>query len=190
MADKVEKGCLRCGGILGAAVPELGLIGGTVVYDAAVNAATKAGMKAALDGLIGVPGLELLLQEKFTELVTTTNFQCPNALMGLVQNVKNTYCVDDALTTKLFCFFNPNPDRNAIWYATTVREAAEEGTRAYATKFIAEASPNTFLTNPYVAASIAIMIIVAIILVIYLILRCRRKHKMKKKLQYIKLLKE
>ncbi|SOV83747.1 PIR protein [Plasmodium reichenowi] len=32
IADKVEKGCLRCGGILGAAMPELGAIGGTALY--------------------------------------------------------------------------------------------------------------------------------------------------------------
>ncbi|SOV80434.1 rifin PIR protein, putative [Plasmodium reichenowi] len=32
VADKVEKGCLRCGGILGAAMPELGSIGGSLLY--------------------------------------------------------------------------------------------------------------------------------------------------------------
>nr|SPJ13411.1 rifin PIR protein,putative [Plasmodium sp. DRC-Itaito] len=48
MADKVEKGCLRCGGILGAAMPELGAIGGTALYalntwkDAAIVTATAA----------------------------------------------------------------------------------------------------------------------------------------------------
>ncbi|SOV83882.1 rifin PIR protein, putative [Plasmodium reichenowi] len=31
LADKVEKGCLRCGGILGAAMPELGSIGGSLL---------------------------------------------------------------------------------------------------------------------------------------------------------------
>ncbi|CDO61840.1 rifin [Plasmodium reichenowi] len=31
MADKVEKGCLRCGSILGAAMPELGSIGGSLL---------------------------------------------------------------------------------------------------------------------------------------------------------------
>ncbi|CDO61678.1 rifin [Plasmodium reichenowi] len=32
MADKVEKGCLRCGGILGVAMPELGAMGATALY--------------------------------------------------------------------------------------------------------------------------------------------------------------
>ncbi|CDO61801.1 rifin [Plasmodium reichenowi] len=31
IADKVEKGCLKCGGILGAAMPELGSIGGSLL---------------------------------------------------------------------------------------------------------------------------------------------------------------
>ncbi|SOV83884.1 rifin PIR protein, putative [Plasmodium reichenowi] len=31
IADKMEKGCLRCGGILGAAMPELGSIGGSLL---------------------------------------------------------------------------------------------------------------------------------------------------------------
>ncbi|KNC37369.1 rifin [Plasmodium falciparum RAJ116] len=190
LPDIVEKSCLKCGNNMGGLVPGMGLIGGTAVYAAAVKAATKAGMDAANKGLVSVPGLELLLQEKFTELVTTTNFQCPNALMGLVQNVKNTYCVGDALKKKLFCTFNSSGDKNAIWYAGTVQEAAEEGIKEYGTTFLAETSPNAFLTNPYISSSIAIMIIVAIILVIYLILRYKRTKKMKKKLQYIKLLKE
>ncbi|SCM18888.1 PIR protein, putative [Plasmodium sp.] len=32
LADKVEKGCLRCGSILGAAMPEVGSIGATALY--------------------------------------------------------------------------------------------------------------------------------------------------------------
>ncbi|CDO61769.1 rifin [Plasmodium reichenowi] len=32
VAEKVEKGCLRCGGILGSAVPELGAMGATALY--------------------------------------------------------------------------------------------------------------------------------------------------------------
>ncbi|SOS76920.1 PIR protein, putative [Plasmodium sp. gorilla clade G1] len=32
LADKVEKGCLRCGSVLGAAMPELGSVGGSLLY--------------------------------------------------------------------------------------------------------------------------------------------------------------
>ncbi|CDO63773.1 rifin [Plasmodium reichenowi] len=54
LADKMEKGCLRCGGILGSAMPELGAIGGTALYalnqlkPAALFAATKYAMAQGL----------------------------------------------------------------------------------------------------------------------------------------------
>ncbi|CDO61811.1 rifin [Plasmodium reichenowi] len=54
IADKVEKGCLRCGEILGAALPELGSIGGTALYalntwkDAAIVTATAAAKQAGI----------------------------------------------------------------------------------------------------------------------------------------------
>ncbi|SPJ10043.1 rifin PIR protein,putative [Plasmodium sp. DRC-Itaito] len=50
IADKMEKGCLRCGGILGAAMPELGVMGATALYalsqwkTGALLAATRAAM--------------------------------------------------------------------------------------------------------------------------------------------------
>ncbi|ETW39277.1 hypothetical protein PFTANZ_00010, partial [Plasmodium falciparum Tanzania (2000708)] len=190
LADKVENSCLINGKNLGGFVPGLALIGGNVVYSAAVNAATKAGMDAAILELENIIGLITLLKEKFAQLVTTTNFQCPNALVGAVQNVKNTYCVSKAITTQPFCLFSLRDVSKPLWFAQSARDAAQEGLTAYGTKFVAETSPNAFLTNPYIASSIAIMIIVAIVLTIYLILSYRRKKKMKKKLQYIKLLKE
>ncbi|ETW39349.1 hypothetical protein PFNF135_06272 [Plasmodium falciparum NF135/5.C10] len=190
VTDKFEKTCLKCGNNMGGLVPGLALIGGNVVYSAAVNAATKAGMDAAILELKSIIGLTTLLKEKFAQLVTTTNFQCPNALVGAVQNVKNTYCVSEAITKQPFCLFSLSDVSNPLWFAQRARDAAQEGLTAYGTKFVAETSPNAFLTNPYIASSIAIMIIVAIVLTIYLILSYRRKKKMKKKLQYIKLLKE
>ncbi|SOV83982.1 rifin PIR protein, putative [Plasmodium reichenowi] len=50
MADKVEKGCLRCGGLLGGGVaPSIGLLGGMGTYawkPAALKAAIEAALKA------------------------------------------------------------------------------------------------------------------------------------------------
>ncbi|CDO61589.1 rifin [Plasmodium reichenowi] len=45
IADKVEKGCLRCGGVFGGTLPELGLMGGTALYT--LNAWKSAALKAA-----------------------------------------------------------------------------------------------------------------------------------------------
>nr|SPJ13198.1 rifin PIR protein,putative [Plasmodium sp. DRC-Itaito] len=58
LADKVEKGCLRCGGVLGAAMPEIGTIGGTALYAlnqlkpyALFSAAKYAMFKGAAKGI-------------------------------------------------------------------------------------------------------------------------------------------
>ncbi|ETW42936.1 hypothetical protein PFNF135_02830 [Plasmodium falciparum NF135/5.C10] len=189
MADKVEKGCLRCGSVLGGGVmPGLGLIGGTAVYAAAVNAATKAGMKAALEGLESVNGLRGLLGEKITHLVTTTNFKCPNALVGAVQNVKNTYCVGDAAESEVFC--KGLLPENASRIIQKAAAAGRDGAEAYNTTFSDSTTITAFLTDPIVISAIVVISIAVILLIIYLILRYRRKIKMNKKLQYIKLLKE
>ncbi|SOV84196.1 rifin PIR protein, putative [Plasmodium reichenowi] len=46
IAGKVEKGCLRCGGVLGGTLPELGLMGGTALYT--LNAWKVAALKYAI----------------------------------------------------------------------------------------------------------------------------------------------
>ncbi|SOS77890.1 PIR protein, putative [Plasmodium sp. gorilla clade G1] len=58
LADKVEKGCLRCGSILGAAMPEVASIGATALYtlcqwqNKAIAAATKYALaESAAQGL-------------------------------------------------------------------------------------------------------------------------------------------
>ncbi|EWC78918.1 surface antigen [Plasmodium falciparum UGT5.1] len=58
LADKVEKGCLRCGSILGAAMPEVGSIGATALYTlcqwqtkAIATAIDKAMVQGAAEGL-------------------------------------------------------------------------------------------------------------------------------------------
>ncbi|KOB61784.1 hypothetical protein PFHG_03520 [Plasmodium falciparum HB3] len=58
LADKVEKGCLRCGSILGAAMPEVGSIGATALYTlcqwqtkAIATAIEKALAESAAQGL-------------------------------------------------------------------------------------------------------------------------------------------
>ncbi|EUT87410.1 hypothetical protein PFAG_02233 [Plasmodium falciparum Santa Lucia] len=188
VTDKFEKTCLKCGKNLGGFVPGFGLIGGTAVYAAAVNAATKIGMKAALEGLEYVNGLKSLLKENIKYLVTTTNFKCPYELVAVVQNVKNTKCVGNAATSQLFCRGLEAP------YASTIiqkaAEAGREGTEAYIKTFSDSTTITTFLTHPILISAIVVISIVVILLIIYLILRYRRKIKMNKKLQYIKLLKE
>ncbi|EWC88797.1 hypothetical protein PFNF54_02417 [Plasmodium falciparum NF54] len=172
LADKVEKGCLRCAQNLGGLVPGMGLIGGTAVYAAAVKAATKAGMKEALEGLKSIGGLKLLLQDKFTELVTTRNFQCPNALVGAVQNVINTQCVGPAAKNQLLCNgYEAQNDSRIIQKAV---DAGRDGADVYIRTFSDSTTITTFLTDPIVISAIVVISIVVILLIIYLILRYRR----------------
>ncbi|CDO61655.1 rifin, partial [Plasmodium reichenowi] len=218
VADKVEKGCLRCGGVLGGGVaPSVGLLGGIGIYGwkmgvpaAAAKAAAKVeaafaaieeGMKSTIGGLEVVPGLHTLLQEKFTDLVTPTNFYCEKALVAAVKNVKDTYCVGNAIDTQAFCNYK-GTGGNPLWYAERVKPAAEVGEHTYKTvlasktqiftekNLAAVEATNTSCQTAIIASIVAIVVIILIMVIIYLILRHRRKKKMKKKLQYIKLLEE
>ncbi|CDO61775.1 rifin [Plasmodium reichenowi] len=187
LAYKVERSCLICGKNLGGLVPGLGLIGGTSVYAAGVNAATKAGMEAAIEGLKIVPGLNALLKEKIADLVTATNFKCPNALVAVVQNVKNTQCVGNAAQSNIFC--NGIESRYIPIIYQKAAAASQDGSQTYITTLSDSTTITTFLTYPIVISAIVVVTIALILLIIYLILRYRRKTKMNKKLQYIKILK-
>ncbi|KNG75492.1 rifin [Plasmodium falciparum IGH-CR14] len=191
LPDKVEKSCLKCGKNLGGFVPGLGLIGGTAVYAAAVNAATKAGMKAATEGLSSIPGLiKLIGSSGIAKIATPLTFNKAQSLVESIYVVDQKMCVDKALQKEIFCVFKEGGIRKPLWYASRVQCTVAEASEAYVAEFVTKTSPTTFLTNPYIASCIAIMILVAILLVIFLILHYRKKNKMNKKLLYIKLLKE
>nr|SPJ13419.1 rifin PIR protein,putative [Plasmodium sp. DRC-Itaito] len=216
MADKVEKGCLRCGGVLGGGVaPGWGLvsglgyagwkIGAPVAAEAAAKveaavAAIEAGMKEAIEGLNYVNGLEMLLGGNIKDLVTPKNFYCKKALVAVVKKVKATQCVGPDANTKLFCNAFENGFDKTI-YPKTVN-AANDAAEVYKTTLttkttefkaanLATVDATTTSCQTAISASIiAIVVIVLIMVIIYLILRYQRKKKMKKKLQYIKLLEE
>ncbi|SOS81698.1 PIR protein, putative [Plasmodium sp.] len=70
LADKVEKGCLRCGSILGAAMPEVGSIGATALYTlcqwqtkAIATAIEKAIVQGTAEGLAAgkAKGIEIVI---------------------------------------------------------------------------------------------------------------------------------
>ncbi|SPJ12406.1 rifin PIR protein,putative [Plasmodium sp. DRC-Itaito] len=217
IADKVEKGCLRCGGVLGGGVaPSVGLLGGIgicgwkmgataeaatkyAMYDASF-AAIKEGMKAAIGGLEEVPGLPALLGGNIKDLVTPKNFHCEKALVDVVQNVQKTKCVGTNANSSLFCDTLKNNGFSRVY--GRVEEAGQVGAAAYEDTLATKATEFTTRNmaavktayegcqTTIIASIVAIVVIVLIMVIIYLILRYRRKKKMKKKLQYIKLLEE
>ncbi|EWC76584.1 surface antigen [Plasmodium falciparum UGT5.1] len=217
LADKVEKGCLRSGGVLGGGVmPSIGLLGGigegaiSVLQPLALVAAkeealaeatslaTKAGVKAVVSEINKL--LAFFKEEgfvDFTSVVKESNFSCGSLLHKSAKNLLNNYCnFDGKLRSGNFC--------PTIYYGDTTHFGpyAKAGTDAYNATL---ASQTTTLTDTKVgaveatyggyhisiiASIVAIVVIVLIMVIIYLILRYRRKKKMKKKLQYIKLLEE
>ncbi|CDO61595.1 rifin [Plasmodium reichenowi] len=215
MADKVEKDCLRCGGVLGGGVaPSVGLLGGIgiygwikgvpeavatkyAMYDAAF-AATKAGMREVTillkDFLLKFPEITVDLKQ----IVTPSSYKCGTTLLEGTKKLTQTICVrnEKVVMSHLGC------NRLDVSGTTTFNGFAEYGIAKYDATLpskIAEfkakniAAVNTayeVYQTTIIASVIAIVVIILIMVIIYKILRYRRKKKMKKKLQYIKLLEE
>ncbi|ETW52316.1 hypothetical protein PFUGPA_05929 [Plasmodium falciparum Palo Alto/Uganda] len=186
VADKVEKTCLKCGRILGTAVPELSLIGGIAVYAAAQSATMKAFISQTIDVLNGIGGMSQLFGEKISQFVTPSIYGKPMNLVIPLQEAINNACKCPGMEGKILCGGIQRSFAQSI--PLRIEDAVSQGVHTANETWATATTPTTFLTNPFVASSIAIMIIVAIVLIIYLILRYRRKQKIKKKIQYIKLL--
>ncbi|SPJ08679.1 PIR protein, putative [Plasmodium sp. DRC-Itaito] len=217
VADKVEKGCLRCGGILGSAVPELGAMGAIALYNlsawyteaiiaakaAAVTKATALATKAGMNAVkleinkliadsIGDPGLFDL-----TKIVSKLNFNCNKALYESAMELANGTCIVDGKEIGgSFCNTILRGEKFTFKLFADVGATRFEETYA-SQKGILEAKNIAAVKTAYggyntsiIAPIIAIVVIVLVMVIIYLILRRRRKKKMKKKVQYIKLLEE
>ncbi|SPJ10066.1 rifin PIR protein,putative [Plasmodium sp. DRC-Itaito] len=204
LAVKVEKGCLRCGGVLGGGVaPGWGLVSG-LGYEAWTNyvagitaeAATKAGIAKAIEELGKIYSLSELPYIDWIPKVTATNFFKPMELLKIVKGVIDK-CADTSIQGP-FCMAEQSMRSTegafvrlitpkALGVAADAGEFAKTAGATEAAKFVPK---TTILTNTIIVSIIAIVIIVLIMVIIYLILRYRQKKKMKKKLQYIKLLEE
>ncbi|EUR74245.1 hypothetical protein PFBG_01601 [Plasmodium falciparum 7G8] len=204
LADKVEKGCLKCGYGLGTVAPTVGLIGAIAVSEwtkaallAAAQKGMDAGIKEAIEGVKGIWELGHVSGVNVENIVTSTNFSDQNLLGQALQTLANDICGEGGVAhEKYFCLLAD--DKNAARFAQGIAKQA----RAVAIKAGKEAAKitteettaaNMASSNLYLAIGysvIAIVVIALVMLIIYLILRYRRKKKMQKKLQYIKLLKE
>ncbi|KOB88499.1 hypothetical protein PFDG_02508 [Plasmodium falciparum Dd2] len=167
IADKVEKGCLRCGGVLGGGVaPSVGLLGGigeaaiSVLKPLAIEAAKKAAVTEATDAAIEA-GMNAVRHEikvyladfinekgfvDFTSVVNEANFKCPTALFQNAKELLSDSCIPDEVTKRTSVFCN-----SVIHYGgeATFKSYAEAGTTAYDAKF---ASETTALTEAKVGA--------------------------------------
>ncbi|ETW44314.1 hypothetical protein PFNF135_01346 [Plasmodium falciparum NF135/5.C10] len=215
IADKVEKGCLRCGSILGAAMPELGAMGAMALYTlnqwsiTATADAIAAAEKAATDLATQAGMREVVLKiEQFL-----TNFSKPAVDLKpiVTSSTYNNGAILHENAMKLAsssCHFGPT--KRTTTFCSTIQygeitnfgQYAKAGTTTFQETLTTEtpvlqARYTAAVKTAYggyqtaiIASIVAILIIVLVMIIIYLFLRYRRKKKMKKKLQYIKLLKE
>ncbi|SOS76911.1 PIR protein, putative [Plasmodium sp. gorilla clade G1] len=224
VADKIEKTCLRCGGILGTAIPELGLIGGNALYAISVwkdaeiatviTAAQKAGeaagiaageiagIKELIKGLFKDFALKLLGGKPLDEVITSATLKDHTTLVTALEIQYKTTCLPFPDAEGALCFIPENKYANIIKGTTQLlvgkaNKTVESVTADVATKTTAtlttknttavEAAVSSY-TTAIIASIVAVLVIVLVMVIIYLILRYRRKRKMKKKLQYIKLI--
>ncbi|ETW28807.1 hypothetical protein PFAG_00840 [Plasmodium falciparum Santa Lucia] len=186
MAVKVEKTCLKCGGILGTTVPELALLGGISTHmltTAATSAATKAGMQTVILELKQFLTYFSRHAVDLTPIVNPSTYNNGTALLeGTMNLIKPTCVVKSGGINSTLCSTLEHTGTH------TFNNYAQCGIKAYNEKFKAEMVGITSFNNAMIASIVAIVIIILVMVIIYFILRYRRKRKMKKKLQYMKLL--
>ncbi|SOV74869.1 rifin PIR protein, putative [Plasmodium reichenowi] len=206
LAEKVEKGCLRCGCALGGGVlPVWGLVSGLwfatlsqYATKTAIEAGIKAGLKEGLENVMKIAKLSLAdhtgapiptveMLQPLAASISGDNitlhgiFECINSNiegLGKAGNYELFSTTVKRMVEKTFPVFNSEYKQQA----TAVASAVEE------TKAAEFAAKTGLLSNTIIASVVTIIIIVLIMVIIYLVLRYRRKKKMNKKAQYTKLL--
>nr|SPJ13413.1 rifin PIR protein,putative [Plasmodium sp. DRC-Itaito] len=213
LAEKVEKGCLRCGCALGGGVlPVWGLVSGlwyatlshyvsTTLVKEATDAGIKAGLKVGLAKVreIANPTLSGLrgTMPTINELETlTTGISGDNVtLHGIIKCISSN--INAQLETSRHQIFFQTVNTMALKTPTEFNRGNNLQAATEVTKAIAKAeegiltkgvNATSILTTGITASIVAIVVIVLVMVIIYLVLRYRRKKKMKKKAQYTKLL--
>ncbi|SOS81786.1 PIR protein, putative [Plasmodium sp.] len=210
LALKVEKVCLMCACGLGGGVgPVWGLVSGlwyatwsqyvaTIVPKAATDAGIAEGVKVglvkvkeiaigALRNTISIPEL------KVGDIITAGHFTDGVSLDGVLKAM-DTFMLETfdespyaAFSTWVQAIANPSKLKSFSAEAAEITKAFTDAKTGILTK---TGNATSSLTTAITASIIAIVVIVLVMVIIYLILRYFRKKKMKKKLQYTKLLKE
>ncbi|EWC78898.1 surface antigen [Plasmodium falciparum UGT5.1] len=211
LADKVEKGCLRCAQNLGGVAPGWGLLSGFgyvtwsqyisgIAAKAAADAGLKAGVKVGLVNVVKIvtntlAGAGKVPTMDWEKLIIFGNFSDGVTLHAIFKNLNNmmngyldfgTYSQFSTVVQKLA----ETPKAVTTGYATQAKAVSTAFSKAKAGVLTKAGNATSSLSTGIIASIIAIVVIVLIMVIIYLVLRYRRKKKMKKKLQYIKLLEE
>ncbi|CAB39116.1 rifin [Plasmodium falciparum NF54] len=197
LADKTEKFCLNCGKTMGGVAPGWGLVSGlgyvgwtNYVTQTALQKGIEAGVKAGIEELKGFPGLRKLIKvSQIQSFINPANYAEETTYFNFIKQVENTKCVVKEHT---FCYSTYISKENALSQrASEIAKNAADMAKLAEREVLDKAAPVTSGLNTAIIASIvAILVIVLVMIIIYLFLRYRKNKKMKKKLQYIKLLEE
>ncbi|SOS81624.1 PIR protein, putative [Plasmodium sp.] len=180
LADKVEKGCLRCGSILGATMPEVGSIGATALYTlcqwqtkAIATAIEKAMVQGAAEGLaagiqagkvVAIKSLEKLGVEQFwtgmsNYILKMSHYNEVANLTAVIYKHKYDACV--AATQESFEAICTELDINFLVftedgkYATLPKDAVPKVLKAIVSKAETTAKAAAEAKSTTVAAEIA-----------------------------------
>ncbi|CDO62017.1 rifin, partial [Plasmodium reichenowi] len=217
LAEKIEKGCLKCGCALGGVAASVGLFGGLGTYgwkSAAIATAAKAeGDAAGVNTLIYKLKFELgisnLCDISLKNAITTETYFNEDLIADSIKVFYESLSQSE-LTSKGYIKFmhfkTMQGDQGTLELVketkTFVREAVKEANmvttkvtetqtatvQAGELEKITATSYSSYSAIGY--SVLVILIIVLIMIIIYLVLRYRRKKKMNKKSQYTKLLNE
>ncbi|CZT98663.1 rifin [Plasmodium falciparum NF54] len=191
LAEKVEKGCLKCGCGLGGVAASIGIFG-TI----AVNEWTKAATAAAIDLAIqeGIDaGVKVVIAEIkatnafksiwYVELSSFINGSNYNTVDGLSAATKAALdsigkrCTSSIVDRACNGILN-NSDGWFSSIAEAGKQAATAATEsAKTTKLVDVTTTSTHLYSAIGYSVLAIFIILLVMVIIYLILRYRRKKK-------------
>ncbi|SOV80450.1 rifin PIR protein, putative [Plasmodium reichenowi] len=203
LAERIEKGCLRCGcGLGGGVLPVWGLVSGLWYATLSQHVTKLAIQKGIAEGLkVGLAEITKIFQKtslsatvpKLTvdQMLSSEKFTNGVDLFDMIRHI-NTMSnnfpepmynqfwlkIDGMVTEGGIDVFNANNSANIA----AVTEAFE---KCKAAEF---ASHTSLLSNTIIASVVTILVIVLVMIIVYLVLRYRRKKKMKKKAQYTKLL--
>ncbi|SOV78688.1 rifin PIR protein, putative [Plasmodium reichenowi] len=215
LAEKIEKGCLKCGCGLGGVAASVGLFGGLGTYGwktsaiamAAKEAGAEAGVKALIHKLKEAFPIPNFFDRSLEKAITPKTY-CNADLIS--EAVKQRYellcetgssCEEHLLLQSYKSMPEAQRTQRLVQNTKTIVGEAVEKASDVTTNFTAnemaslDAGELTKITttSSYAYSAIgysvlAILIIVLVMIIIYLVLRYRRKKKMNKKAQYTKLL--
>ncbi|SOV80421.1 rifin PIR protein, putative [Plasmodium reichenowi] len=205
LAEKIEKGCLKCGcGLGGGVLPVWGLVSGLwyatwsqYVTKTAIQKGIEKGIEEAIKGVKTKFSLQTLGGQPLADVITSETYNRPMFFVRKIYGEYNTMCENGTRISNVFCTSieqSCGNDHSKILPSITqsvskVAADADNVAKTVEAKELAKITAESSHMYSAIGYSVlAILIIVLVMIIIYLILRYRRKKKMNKKAQYTKLL--